>query len=233
MLDTLRQQLRQGVAIRSPFDPLSFPAYMIVAVAAIVGAILMAFTGFSFDFRLALSLATWSGALFVAAWLLRSVNHPRLAGAIEAGTLLVCQGFAFLFILYPLAGLSGPYADRVLARADAALGFNWSSFAIVLAQHPLLLRIGLFAYSSFEWQPVLIVAALALCRTRKANVDDGCRELHRTGNHFRHISFFSCRGGFTPFRSDCSFLYRATEVLFDVRQCHPLDQGWRRSPHRY
>src|SRR5438874_1466303 len=102
MISTIRKQLRDGVELRSPFDPLSLPAYAVIGLAAIVGAILMTVTGFGFDVRLAGTLAIWSISLFVAAWLLRSVGHGRLAGAIETTNLVYTQGVAFLFVLYPL-----------------------------------------------------------------------------------------------------------------------------------
>src|SRR5437868_2995007 len=128
MIGTVRKQLRDGVDLSSPFDSGSLPAYAVLGIAAIVGAVLMASTGFGFDARLAGGVATWSISLLAAAWLLRSVGHSRVAGAVEATNLVYTQGVAFLFVLYPLAALSGPFADAQLARTDALVGFDWPSF---------------------------------------------------------------------------------------------------------
>jgi membrane-associated phospholipid phosphatase len=163
-MSNVRKQLRHGVTLGSPFEPLAFPTYAVILLAGVAGMFLMTVSHFRADMQLVRIFLTWSLSLIVAAWLLRSVGHRRTAGAIEAVNLVYSQGVVFLFVLYPLLALSGPYTDDLLSGMDAMLGFDWARFSQWLTRHQALLRSIRYAYASFEWQPLFIVPLLAIYR---------------------------------------------------------------------
>jgi membrane-associated phospholipid phosphatase len=164
MFETFREQMASGVTVGSPLDRRSYLPYVLLIVVFVVGTILMTLTNFTVDPALVRGIASWSLPLFLAAWLLRSVNHPTAALAVEGTCFLILLGVAFIFVLFPLATLSGPYMDGLLSQADAVLGFHWTSLARVWVEYPLLIRAGHFAYVSFDWQPLIVVPAMAFWR---------------------------------------------------------------------
>lgn len=62
---------------------------------------------------------------------------------------------------YPQAAASHGFVDPVLARADAAIGFNWVAWYRVVAEHPALQWAGRAAYQSIYWTPALILGLFA------------------------------------------------------------------------
>lgn len=62
---------------------------------------------------------------------------------------------------YPQAAASRGFVDPVLARADAALGFDWVAWYRMVAAHPLLQVAGRAAYESIYWTPALILGVFA------------------------------------------------------------------------
>jgi hypothetical protein len=62
---------------------------------------------------------------------------------------------------YPDAATSHGFVDATLARADAAVGFDWVGWYRVVAEHPVLQVAGRLAYESIYWTPVAILGAFA------------------------------------------------------------------------
>ena len=62
---------------------------------------------------------------------------------------------------YPDAAGTRGFVDPVLARADAAIGFDWLAWYRLVATHPVLQVAGRVAYDSIFWMPALILAAFA------------------------------------------------------------------------
>jgi PAP2 superfamily len=61
--------------------------------------------------------------------------------------------------------------DKALYRADAAIGFDWLSWANFLSAHPLLLKLTNWGYTSYAWQPLVIMPLLAILKPRKGNAE--------------------------------------------------------------
>lgn len=74
--------------------------------------------------------------------------------------------FAFFCLLgavasYPVAALSHGYCDRMLARCDRLLRFDWIAWYDVTAAHPLLQRVSRAAYQSIFVNPVILIGYFA------------------------------------------------------------------------
>lgn len=163
MVTSVLSRLRDGVPseeLRSPFDRRSFCTYLIVAAELLAAAVLLPVFGFSLTRSAAVALPLWAFLLCAAAILLRRYGHVRFCTGMEATALIYGQGFAILFLLFPLTAISCPLADSRLASIDHALGFDWPGFARIFVGHDGAQQVLSFAYHSFNWQPVLIVVAL-------------------------------------------------------------------------
>lgn len=138
-------------------EPLALPAYAVLALGILASAVLVPVAGFAIVPTVWPILLLWP-FVAVCGMLLRRIGHAKLAAAMEATALVYGQGLAFLLALFPLTALGAPLADQRLAAIDQSLGFNWTAYAWAISPFidPLVI-----AYKSFNWQPLLIVLALA------------------------------------------------------------------------
>lgn len=144
-----------------PFSRRSTPAYALLLIISLAAALLVRLSGLSFDtsaFRYILISAV---VLLTFAWALRAARLSRTADALEGLTLSYLQGFVFLFIIFPLASLSGHYADDWLAGTDSLFGFHWAAFSLWISRLPNAPAVLGFAYSSSNWQLFLVIPVLA------------------------------------------------------------------------
>lgn len=72
---------------------------------------------------------------------------------------------------YPIAALTHGYADPMLQRIDAAMGFDWLAWYRIVAEHRLLQRLGVACYQSIYLTPAILLGWFALTGAR--------REAHR------------------------------------------------------
>ncbi len=72
-------------------------------------------------------------------------------------------------LTYHCIAVGYPFQDRALSHADAAIGFDWMSWAHFLIARPLLLKVTNWSYSSYAWQPLVIIPLLAILKPRKGN----------------------------------------------------------------
>ena len=79
--------------------------------------------------------------------------------------------FFAIRLTYLCLAIGFPLQDQLLAGADAAIGFDWLSWADFLERHPLLSRVLAVSYGSIAWQPVLAIPALALLKPRIGNAE--------------------------------------------------------------
>lgn len=101
-----------------------------------------------------------------------SAYFGRLPKATEV---LFYLNLYYIFVLfsvqltYHCIAVGYPLQDAALSRADAAIGFDWLSWANFLKARPFLLQITNWAYSSYAWQPLIIIPTLAILKPRKGN----------------------------------------------------------------
>ena len=107
------------------------------------------------------TMAALSVTLLAIALYARVRQSPKLAEA---------TFYAGLWFAFPIAGtkltylailLGAPLQDQTFTRLDAAIGFDWTAWALFVEAHPLLLQVQEFAYASHSWQPILTIAVLA------------------------------------------------------------------------
>lgn len=159
MFNSVALRLREGVEPRPMFDSRAYPVYWMLGGTIIAAVIALVAGGYSID--RAYVEAAWSiPALLLAAFAARRVGHPSIAGALETNTLLTGEAVFVYLLLIPLAASGRPYVDPLLARSDAALGFNWVAYARAAEPYiPLLFK----AYRSFQLQPTIIIVVLFWC----------------------------------------------------------------------
>lgn len=164
----------RSIAIPRTVTPAILPGRWIVAALAfsmVVHVVLMRRAGLIID-PLAASCRPFYavGALLIGLRIgLRRAATPLQrvvrdgAGYFGAFTLFVLVGAT---ICYPIAAESRGYADAWLTRSDAAVGFDWITWYRAVATHPLLQKLGRFAYESIFVSPALILAHAALSGRR-------------------------------------------------------------------
>lgn len=131
---------------------------------------------------LTVTLWTWSNAPYVlAAGIVIALRARYLGAGWRYGDALRdCAGYYAVFTgmalvgavaSYPIAALTHGYADPLLARVDAALGFNWVAWYQVVAGHRILQLLGIACYESIYLTPAVLLGWFALTGNR--------REAHR------------------------------------------------------
>ncbi|MDP4024009.1 phosphatase PAP2 family protein [Methylobacterium sp. NEAU 140] len=101
-------------------------------------------------------------ALLAAAALLGPVKSEPCLRGMALGTAFLVAFTVPAALLHTLAaGLDRPLVDPILARAEAALGFDWPAYVAALAGHPDLARGLALAYHTSGPQVGLVVIALA------------------------------------------------------------------------
>ena len=94
----------------------------------------------------------------------RGTERPllrRVARSAEYYTLFTFIALLGAIASYPVAAASHGFVDAGLARVDALLHFDWIAWYRTVAAHPLLQRIGRFAYESIYWSPVILLGYYA------------------------------------------------------------------------
>jgi membrane-associated phospholipid phosphatase len=160
LLTNWRQRLTRHIAeaeLRSPFEPMAWVVYLVIAFFAVVATPLLILRGFTFDPRVWLTVGLWP-FLVTGGLMLRRLGALRGATALETIGLVHAQGFAFIWLFFAVAIYSGPLTDAALSRWDEALGFSWLDFWERVQPHMPVLR---QAYRSFAWQPILMLLTLA------------------------------------------------------------------------
>ena len=156
MVSAVLARLSRGYEPQPLFDRRTRPIYFMLG--ATLAAAIFALAFFRYSISPAYLLAGWTfPILLLGAFLARRIGHPKIAGFLEANTLITGQAVVIYLLLIPLAAFGAPYADGPLSRADVALGFNWRAYADAVALYmPVLLR----AYRSFQVQPTLVLLLL-------------------------------------------------------------------------
>lgn len=130
--------------------------YALLAANLAAAALLLAGGGFSIDRNVALALASPAPAI-AGGLLLQRRGYLRLGGFLEAFGAFACLSITTMLVLIPLAASGAPYVDAPLARADAALGFNYRRAVDWMLPAADWLRL---IYATFQVQACLVPAIL-------------------------------------------------------------------------
>lgn len=148
----------EAVATQAMFDRRFGRYYWLVLSVAMVVCLSAFLRGYRFDPNLLMVfppfLFIWAGGL-----LARRIGLNRIAASMEVIALLYLQSLLALISIGLLAALSAPYADARLSAWDRSLGLDWPAWFDL--SRPIA-RPLIFAYASFNWQPIVIIAALVL-----------------------------------------------------------------------
>ncbi len=137
----------------------------IIAIAAADGLLL--------TFQHLAVIMPWScllgtGCLCALAFLYQH-RSPPLARLAMAGAQLVAFSNAVALLTYAaMAATPFPLADALLARADAALGFDWVGWLHVVNAHPSVHLALSLAYASVSVQGLFLIGYLAITRPERA-----------------------------------------------------------------
>ena len=169
MLSVIARRLRHGVPpeeLCSPWDRRAFPIYALILFNLVSGMMLVRWTGIEFGREFWFSFLGWPALAIIGGLAIRRLRHPRVASVMELMGLIYGQGIVAFLVIMPLTRLSLPFADAILARADAALGFDWKAYEVGTRAY---LKLFLFSYRSFTWQPALVIISLVVAgRTARA-----------------------------------------------------------------
>jgi membrane-associated phospholipid phosphatase len=140
------------------FERRLLPLYALILFTGTVAAALLLAMGFTITLP-AIIILILPAYVALAGMLARRIGKSKLAAVMEGGALLYQQGLIVMLLLYALAVLSGPYVDARLSAWDRSLGFDWIAYFELCRPFGKQL---LFAYRSFNWQPVVVVVALVV-----------------------------------------------------------------------
>jgi hypothetical protein len=160
------------------------PVLLVTAIFAVVDTIWLPYSQVSLDSANYVELAKVAGLLLavyvigkgVAVRLANDASHigRRIAYAAEslmilvrASVLFVPLGFAGGLFMYLSYGAGLPLMDDTLARADAALGFDWPGFLAIVNSSPWLSAVLIISYHSVGPQMPALMLILAFRRNEE------------------------------------------------------------------
>jgi membrane-associated phospholipid phosphatase len=160
---TTLDRVRRGFAsdVRFPmFDRRALPAYALCAFVIVTGTLLVIVRGYSFDPAILLHAIPTMALFLVAGYCARRIGIVQMAGWFESSALTAAFGIFSTLLFCPLLGMSLPFADTLLAKADALLGFHWPDAARWVSERPSFTLFLAFFYKSLMWQPAGVLALL-------------------------------------------------------------------------
>ncbi|WP_169738044.1 phosphatase PAP2 family protein [Sphingomonas astaxanthinifaciens] len=158
MLGRLLHRLKHGIPdaeIRSPFNPVTVPIYLIVFLFLLAGFGSLYATGFRLGPNLSLEIPLIAPFMILSAWASRRVGHCKIADCLETTALYGLFGIGALAATIAGSTSPAPLADSLLARADAMIGLDWPALVKAIppwADQPLMV-----AYRSFLPQALFLL----------------------------------------------------------------------------
>ena len=116
--------------------------------------------GFTGDAAQLARIAAGIALLLGSGLLLRFVGHDRIGGTLECWATFFLFGLFGMFASVVLASTRLPYADALLVRWDAALGFHWLDAWRYFDARPQLFLWTRRIYDTIHWQPFLGIALM-------------------------------------------------------------------------
>jgi PAP2 superfamily len=123
--------------------------------------------GFSIDLASALEVAVPTIVLGVGARIVRQRGWLRIADYLTTTAQMVALTASLTALSYVLASINLPLQDAALISLDAAIGIDWKSVSsLFMHQQSLMIAMNL-AYTSIDYQVLLILPVLALFNRRE------------------------------------------------------------------
>lgn len=175
-------RLRTGIpgSEMGPWFPReTIPVYVITLTGSLAVILAFTLTSFTLATSVPIQLAAVAMLLIVSGALARRYKLGGFDALLEGIGLLglmslLCQLGSIL-----LSASQMPLADPWLARADAAVGFDWFAMVRFLQTHDTILAAAEYLYHALTWQPGLVVLLLIMTGQRQSVLDLpdrlGCR----------------------------------------------------------
>ena len=144
----------------------TIPIYAITLIGSLAVILTFTLTSFTLATLVPIQLAIIAMLLIVSGALARRYRLGAFDTLLEGVGLiglmsLLCQLGSIL-----LSASQMPLADPWLARADAAIGFDWFAMVRFLQRHDTVLATAEYFYHALTWQPGLVVLLLVATRQR-------------------------------------------------------------------
>lgn len=144
----------------------TIPVYAITSTGLLAVMLAFTLTSFTLATPIPIQLAAVAMLLVVSGILARRYRLGEFDTLLEGVGLiglmsLLCQLGSIL-----LSASQMPLADPWLARADAAIGFDWFAMVRLLQRHDAVLAAAEYFYHALTWQPGLVVLLLFVTRQR-------------------------------------------------------------------
>jgi len=144
----------------------TIPVYAITLIGSLAVILTFTLTSFTLATPVPTQLATVAILLIVSGALARRYRLGEFDALLEGIGLiglmsLLCQLGSILLSASPM-----PLADPWLARADAAIGFDWFAMVRFLQTHDTVLAAAEYLYHALTWEPGLVVLLLVVTRQR-------------------------------------------------------------------
>jgi membrane-associated phospholipid phosphatase len=140
--------------------------WLIVAGTAAIDVVLLIAQGMTVAVR-------WPTAAGVLLLYCLSIVYRHRSAKLAAVSLLATQLVAFSYVgailtYLAMAATSRPMADDTLARADAALGFDWFLWFGLVSSHPKLKLLLALAYNSWPAQGLVLLGYQSVAEPKRA-----------------------------------------------------------------
>jgi len=144
----------------------TIPVYVITSIGLLAVMLTFTLTSFTLATPVPTQLAMVAVLMIVSGILARRYRLGAFDTLLEGIGLiglmsLLCQLGSIL-----LSASQMPLADPWLARADAAIGFDWFAMVRFLRTHDTVLATAEYLYHALTWQPGLVVLLLFVTRQR-------------------------------------------------------------------
>ena len=162
-------RLRTGIPSveKGPWFPReTIPVYAIALVGSLAVVLAFTLTSFTLATPIPIQLAAVAILLVVSGILARRYRLGEFDTLLEGMGLIGLMSLLCALGAIMLSASQMPLADPWLARADAAIGFDWFAMVRFLRTHDTLLSTAEYLYHALSWQPGLIILILVVTRQR-------------------------------------------------------------------
>ena len=160
-------RLRDPPGAATWLDPRSRSIYLLLVCALVLEFAVVGLTDFELGHSSIVRGFTRLFAMLGLAFVIRRLGFSRVAVLIEAASILSIAGALAVTGTVFLAAVSGPFVDRALDAADAAIGFDFMALLDFYRAHPGMTATSRWVYASFALQAILVPFVVALFDPRR------------------------------------------------------------------